>query len=156
MSRSLSHLHPELRMRHSFFRSRAEAFGLDYLVTCTWRSNAEQDALYSIGRSKPGKIVTMAKGGESNHNFMMDGLPASLAFDIVPLRFGKVLVWGTTGNGIDSDPTDDDRDDLELWHRFGAIARDVGLEWYGEPGSPFRELPHFQLMNATEIRKVGW
>ena len=32
----------------------------------TW---AEQDALYAQGRTKPGPIVTKAKGGESNHNY---------------------------------------------------------------------------------------
>jgi peptidoglycan L-alanyl-D-glutamate endopeptidase CwlK len=33
------------------------------------RTYAEQDALFSKGRTTPGPIVTKAKGGESNHNF---------------------------------------------------------------------------------------
>jgi hypothetical protein len=60
------------------------------------------------------------------------------------LRHGK-LVWGTGGNGIDNDPTDDDTDDLELWQRAGAIGKGIGLEWAGDWPKGKREFPHFQL-----------
>ncbi len=33
------------------------------------RTIAEQDALYAQGRTKPGKIVTNARGGSSYHNY---------------------------------------------------------------------------------------
>jgi peptidoglycan L-alanyl-D-glutamate endopeptidase CwlK len=51
----------------------------------TLRTFAEQDGLYAQGRSKPGAIVTNAKGGQSYHNY-------GLAIDIVlisrlPLEF---------------------------------------------------------------------
>lgn len=154
MSRATEDMHPELRRRYSAFRERCLAYGLDYLLTCTYRSHTEQAELYAQGRTKPGRVVTRALPGESNHNHTINGAPASLAFDIVPLRAGKP-VWGARGNGIDSDPTDDDTDDLELWQRFGAIGRACGLKWYGAPDSPFREFPHFELANATEIRKAG-
>lgn len=131
------------------------AAGLDVLITCTFRSAEEQTELYKIGRvpgfGKPGKIVTRAKAGESSHNYRLDGRPASLAFDVVPLRLGK-LIWGTRGNGIDDDPTDDDRDDLELWQRVAAIAKAAGLVWFGDPDQPFQEFPHFQHPRAREIR----
>jgi hypothetical protein len=39
----------------------------------------EQAALYSLGRSAPGRIVTKARAGESYHNY-------GLAFDWVPLK----------------------------------------------------------------------
>ena len=35
----------------------------------TYRSFDEQNHLYAQGRTKPGKIVTYAKGGQSYHNF---------------------------------------------------------------------------------------
>lgn len=44
----------------------------------TLRTVAEQDALYAQGRTKAGKKVTNAKGGQSIHNY-------GLAFDIVIL-----------------------------------------------------------------------
>lgn len=34
-----------------------------------FRTFQEQDDLYSQGRTKPGKVVTRAKGGESPHNY---------------------------------------------------------------------------------------
>lgn len=104
---------------------------IDVLVTCTYRSPEEQAELYAQGRTKPGRIVTYAKPGESKHNIQSsNGAPASKAFDVVPLRHGK-LVWGTSGNGLDDDPTDDDTDDLELWERIGAIGEQCGLSWAG-------------------------
>jgi hypothetical protein len=49
------------------------------LIYCGRRTMEEQAALYKIGRSVKGKIVTNAKAGESYHNH-------GLAFDWVPLK----------------------------------------------------------------------
>src|SRR3990167_7492221 len=97
--------------------------GITVLITCTYRSNKEQEALYAQGRTKPGRIVTRARGGQSKHNCKGPmGEQAAEAFDVVPLRYGKPI-WGTTGAGIDDDPSDDDADDLEAWQRIGEIGR---------------------------------
>lgn len=152
MSRLLTDLHPEVRAMCDQFLTECEHAGLDVLITCTWRSNTEQDALYAQGRTKPGRIVTRAKGGQSSHNFMLNGVPASLAFDVVPLRHGK-LIWGTSGDGVDQDPTDDDTDDLELWQRVGAIGKACGLKWYGDPTASFREYPHLEHPDSVNIRR---
>lgn len=76
----------------------------------TWEA---QDALYAIGRTKPGRPVTKAKGGESNHNH---GLAADVGLfkdgaylEASPLyaRIGRVtalfpeLEWGGTWRFID-------------------------------------------------------
>jgi peptidoglycan L-alanyl-D-glutamate endopeptidase CwlK len=53
--------------------------GILPLVYTGFRSMEEQAALYAIGRSKPGKIVTKARPGESYHNYGM-------AFDWVPMK----------------------------------------------------------------------
>lgn len=143
-SRRIEDLHPKLQPIAREFLSRCQAAGFAVLITCTYRPLDEQAALYAQGRTKPGPIVTKAKPGQSRHNNVIDGKPAALAFDVVPLRHGKP-VWGAAGNGIDTDPRDDDQDDLELWQRVGAIGEAVGLNWYGRPGAPFREFPHFEL-----------
>jgi len=49
------------------------------LIYCGRRTMEEQTALYSLGRSAPGRIVTKARAGESFHNH-------GLAFDWVPLK----------------------------------------------------------------------
>jgi len=72
--------------------------GVDLLIYCTLRSNAEQDDLYTIGRTKPGKIVTNARAGESAHN--PNKLGQASAYDCVPLVAGKAMwdsknpAWG--------------------------------------------------------------
>lgn len=128
-SRSLNDLHPKLRPLAELFVARCKAAGLDILITCTYRSAAEQNELYAQGRTRPGRIVTRARGGQSAHNFMLDGKPAARAFDIVPLNLGK-LVWDET---------------YPDWQKAGEIGMALGLNWYGRPGAPFREFPHFEL-----------
>jgi peptidoglycan LD-endopeptidase CwlK len=41
--------------------------GLNVQISCGYRSPEAQDELYKIGRSKPGRIVTNARGGFSEH-----------------------------------------------------------------------------------------
>lgn len=148
-SRAITDLHPELQLLCVSFLAACKRQSIDVLITCTYRSMQEQDELYAQGRTKPGRIVTKAKPGHSRHNNVSSktGKPAALAFDVVPLRNGKP-VWGTAGNGLDEDPTDDHKDDLELWQRVGKIGMDLGLNWYGRPDAPFREFPHFELKLA--------
>ena len=134
-SRKLTDLHPQMQPLVTRFLANARAAGIDLLVTCTYRSNEEQAALYAIGRTKPGRIVTNAKPGRSTHNNTLNGKPAALAVDVVPLRDGKP-VWSA------SDP---------VWKRVGEIGEKVGLEWAGR-WTTFREYPHFQHPQARTLR----
>ena len=68
-SRAISDLHPQLQLAEAFVRRCRDA-GVEALITCTWRSGAEQDALYAQGRSRPGPKVTNARAGQSAHNAM--------------------------------------------------------------------------------------
>ena len=136
-SRKLTDLHPEMQPMVTRFLVNARTAGIDLLVTCTYRSNEEQAALYAIGRTKPGRIVTNAKPGRSTHNNTKDGKPAALAVDVVPMRDGKP-VWAA------SDP---------VWKRVGEIGEKVGLEWAGR-WTTFREYPHFQHPQAKTLRST--
>ena len=136
-SRKLTDLHPQMQPMVTRFLANARAAGIDLLVTCTHRSNEEQAALYAIGRTKPGRIVTNAKPGRSTHNNTLNGKPAALAVDVVPLRDGKP-VWAA------SDP---------VWKRVGEIGEKVGLEWAGR-WTTFREYPHFQHPQAKTLRSI--
>jgi peptidoglycan L-alanyl-D-glutamate endopeptidase CwlK len=104
---------------------------VDALIYMTYRSPEEQNELYAKGRTKPGKIVTNAKGGQSDHNFTLDGKPASKAFDAVPLRKieGKNrAVWN----------------DPKLWALMGEVAERIGLKWGGN-WKNFVDKPHFYI-----------
>lgn len=128
-SRRIEDLHPDLQPLCREFLAQAEEQGIDVLITCTYRSNAEQDALYAQGRTTPGRVVTRAKAGQSAHNFLIDGKPAAKAFDVVPLVNGKAQ-WKKTH---------------PAWQTLGKIGMGLGLNWYGAPKSKFEEFPHFQL-----------
>lgn len=123
-SRLIIDLDPKLQPLCREHVRRCKAEGIELLITCTFRDNTEQQALYDQGRTKPGKIVTNAKPGQSKHN-------VGKAYDVVPLRDGKP-VWGTTGA------------DGKLWERVGNIGRSLGLVWAGD-WKTFKEFPHFEL-----------
>lgn len=128
-SRNIADLHPNLQPICRRFLQDCKEAGLDILVTCTYRSIAEQDQLYAQGRSQSGLRVTNAKGGQSEHNFMIGDRPAALAFDVVPLRDGKPI-WDSAH---------------PVWQQVGKIGMRLGLKWYGHPKAVFREFPHFAL-----------
>ena len=121
MSRLLTDLQPEMRTLVDAFLDACAAAGIDILVTCTYRTNEDQTALYAQGRTAPGAIVTNAQAGQSAHNYR-------LAIDIVPMVNGKPDWEG-------SHP---------VWHQVGEIGMNCGLQWLGAPGTPFHELAHFQ------------
>lgn len=149
-SRKITDCHPTLQPLVQKFLDNCARAGVDVLITCTWRSGEEQEALYAQGRTKPGKIVTNARAGQSAHNYMLNGLPAALAIDVVPLRNGKP-VWGLSGDGIDDNPADDDRDDLELWQKVRNAGESAGLESASRWAS-FREWPHFEHPRYRELK----
>jgi peptidoglycan L-alanyl-D-glutamate endopeptidase CwlK len=132
-SRLLADLHPDIAPLVRWFLDDCKKNGLDILVTCTWRSGAEQKELYAKGRDAFGniidrnKVVTYAKAGKSKHNFMIGDIPASKAVDIVPRR-GKELIWDK------NDPS---------WKQVGEIGENCGLEWGGRWKR--QDYPHFQL-----------
>jgi peptidoglycan L-alanyl-D-glutamate endopeptidase CwlK len=123
----------------------------------TLRTFAEQDALFAQGRTKPGAIVTKAKGGQSYHNY-------GLAIDIV-------LLVDTDNNGTfetaswDSQ-TDFDGDKKSDWQEIVAIFKRYGYEWGGD--WKFSDMPHFQktfgksivelqaLHNTNKVDKNGF
>lgn len=136
VSKDIADLHPRMQDLAKQFLAKCAAENLDVRITCTFRDNAAQDALYARGRTiltengQPVKKVTNAKGGQSMHNY-------HLAFDCVPFRGGKP-VWGTTGA------------DLMLWMRVGNIGEGVGLEWAGR-WKTFKEMPHFQFTGGHPL-----
>ena len=127
-SRSLFVLHPIFRPKADEFIKAAVKAGLDVLVYCTVRTMQEQADLYAQGRTKPGRIVTNAKPGESAHNF-------GLAFDGAPLIGGKID-WDTEN---------------PVWQLYGKVAVDTGLEWAGN-WEHFKEYPHIQLPNWEQYK----
>lgn len=118
MSRSLDDLHPTVADLARQLVDLCQQNGIELLITSTLRTFEEQDALYAIGRTKPGKVVTNARSGQSWHNY-------GLAFDVVPLVNGKAI-W-TSPN----------------WESIGALGMTLGLVWGGQ-WAGFKDKPHFE------------
>jgi peptidoglycan L-alanyl-D-glutamate endopeptidase CwlK len=126
-SRSLKDLCPELREIAGEFKQQCLEAGIEILIYCTYRSNAEQDAEYAKGRTAKGQKVTNAKGGQSMHNCTdLQGSPSSKAFDCVPMK-NNICQWN----------------DLVSYETMGEIGEGLGLVWGGRWKQ--KDRPHFQL-----------
>lgn len=107
-------------------------------ITCTYRSNDEQNSLYAKGRTEKGAKVTNAKGGQSPHNFK-----PSLAFDIAFVNVNNKLDWNK-----------------ELFQKFNDCMESVctvfqwGNDWNGNDKKDKNDFdpPHFQLTNWQNLK----
>lgn len=124
-SRSLNDLAPEVKVQAVAFKKECHRVGLQVLIYCTLRSDAEQAGLYAMGRTHPGAVVTYALPGESLHNPDKNG--QAWAFDAVPMMAGKCL-WNNYAA-------------LKL---MGTCGESVGLMWAGRWAGNFQERVHFQ------------
>ena len=116
MSKKIEDLTPETQEKYREFDEAMKSAGIDYIVTCTLRTQAEQDALYAQGRTAPGKIVTWTRN--SKHI-------GGTAFDIAVKKNG-VISW-----------------DAADYKEAGKVGKSVGLVWGGSWDKP--DNPHFQL-----------
>jgi len=117
--------------------------------TFTFRTDAEQDGLYALGRTKVnpdgksaqrpmGFKVTNAKGGQSIHNF-------GLAIDIALIIDGKTASW--------NDLHDYDGDMVSDWMECVKIFKKYGFTWGGD-WSSFIDKPHFQHTFGLSLKQL--
>ncbi len=102
------------------------------------RTFAEQDALYAQGRTKPGKKVTNAKGGQSIHNY-------GLAVDIVLILDGKTASW--------DEKSDFDRDQQSDWIEVVTEFKRAGFSWGGD-WRTFKDMPHFEKTSGLSLKQI--
>ena len=129
-NKMLNSLHPEVKRlahRHIYQLKR---LGIDARIISGNRTYKEQDYIYAQGRTRPGKIVTNARGGYSNHNF-------GIAYDI-----------GIFGNGGKVYLTAD-----SVYKTPGIIGEKIGLEWGGRWKSTY-DPPHFQYRTGLNVRQL--
>jgi len=130
-------LKPKLQnLCHSLITECKKQINQDIAITQTLRTVKEQDALFAQGRTKPGEIVTEARGGYSMHNY-------GVAFDICPLVNEK-LDWNN----------------IPLFEKIGPIGESIGLEWGGH-WKTIIDRPHYQYAAGYDIEdfragKIDW
>jgi peptidoglycan L-alanyl-D-glutamate endopeptidase CwlK len=113
---------PQVRPIARALVQKAAAAGISIRVISGLRSYEEQAALYAQGRTAPGKKVTNARAGYSNHNF-------GIAFDIGVFDGNRYLP------------------ESPKYKAVGALGMDLGLEWGGN-WKTIVDQPHFQLRPA--------
>lgn len=123
-------LKPKVKRLMYKFLAECKKQGIELIVTQGYRSKEEQDKLYAQGRTRPGSIVTNAKGGYSYHNHRV-------AFDVCFL--------------IDKHASYDGD-----WQKIGNIGKSLGLEWGGD-WKGFLDRPHFQYTAGYNLNDfIHW
>lgn len=128
--KKLQGVHPTVAAKARQLISQAYKEGIPIIITQGFRSVEEQNELYAQGRTKPGKIVTNARGGYSYHNF-------GLAFDFAVLNPDGSVNWNVDAK----------------WKRVGQIGKSLGLEWGGDWTS-FKDYPHFQYTFGLSLAQL--
>jgi hypothetical protein len=116
----LAKVHPALASTITSLDAKLRQRGIQIEVVQGLRTHAEQDRLFAQGRSKSGKRVTNARGGQSNHNY-------GTAVDVAPSKDGKI-----------------DWDDDDAFEVIGQEGKSLGLEWGGD-WRTFVDRPHLQI-----------
>jgi peptidoglycan hydrolase-like protein with peptidoglycan-binding domain len=124
----LAKVAPVLQVRAQKFIEIAAASGVTLQIVQGLRTFAEQNALYGQGRTRPGKRVTNAIGGQSLHNY-------GLALDLAPVIHYAVS-W-----------------DEHLYRPYGEWAVEAGLEW-GGTWKKFKDLPHVQFTAGLSLKDI--
>jgi len=103
--------------------------GLDVRLSSGMRTYEHQDRLYAQGRTRPGNIVTNARGGSSMHNF-------ARAVDVVMHQAGKPT-WA-----------------VKLYDHLGAAVQKQlpKAEWGGL--WKFTDRPHYQMTGRRTTAQV--
>jgi hypothetical protein len=127
MSRKIADLTPEAQAKFNLFAGRMAEIGIPFMLTSTYRSQAEQDELWGHGRNGDTRPkVTWTR--KSRHT-------GRTAFDIAILLDG-IPVWDTKVNVNENEELD--------YFEAGDIGERVGLEWGGR-FKPKPDYCHFQL-----------
>ena len=129
--KAIATLLPQVQPYARALVKKAAQHGITIKVIAGLRTYEEQNELFAQGRTKPGRIVTNARGGFSNHNF-------GIAFDVGVFEGASYL------------------DESPKYKAVGALGMDLGLEWGGN-WKTFLDEPHFQLRPtwAGDMRESG-
>lgn len=111
-------LKPLVKRKAQAVLDEMQYLGLPMRIVEGYRSPQRQDELYAQGRTKPGAIVTNAKGGQSLHNY-------GVAVDMCFRQYGY--------NATEAQ-----------WQTYGNVAKRFGFE-YGGDWTSFKDRPHIEM-----------
>jgi peptidoglycan L-alanyl-D-glutamate endopeptidase CwlK len=111
----------EMQEKYKAWDAGMKEAGIDYILTCTLRTQAEQEALYAQGRTAPGHIVTWTL-----HSKHLTGE----AFDFVIMWYGKPD-WMMVQK--------------DQWDKAVEIGKALGLSQVIGSGGRVMEFAHLQV-----------
>ena len=127
--RHIRTLQPKAQEQARRFMAAVLSAGLPIRLISGTRTYGQQEALYNKGRfGNPPPQVTMARGGQSNHNF-------GLAWDIGVFQGGFY------------------RPESPLYRKAAEVGLTPALEWGGQ-WTGFVDLPHYQLRTGNTVAVV--
>ncbi|WP_281248191.1 M15 family metallopeptidase [Seinonella peptonophila] len=136
MKYNLKGLHPTVKQSMEQLIKKSKQRGIEIRITEGFRSINKQNQLYQLGRSKPGAIVTYAKGGQSYHNY---GLAIDFAiYD--PKR--RKIIWDLAYDGNQNGKSD--------WMEVVTEAKKLGFDWGGD-WQGFKDTPHLEMTFGQTI-----
>lgn len=120
--RDITVCHPRLQTLTAQLVDKCAGAGLPIKIGESFRSVAEQDALYAQGRTQTGSIVTNAKGSS----------------------YSSQHQWGIAADFYRADGKGAYNEAGDYFNRVGAIAKQLGLAWGGDWKS-IVDKPHVYL-----------
>lgn len=128
--RDINALHPELQQKALKLAEKCKKSGIGIKFSECVRTKEEQDLLYAQGRTRPGNIVTNAKGSSysSQHQW---GIAVDFYLDM-----------DIDGDGAKAD--DAFNNSTHMFEKVGAIAKSIGLGWGGD-WTGLKDTPHLYL-----------
>jgi peptidoglycan LD-endopeptidase CwlK len=145
-SRDIKQLTPRMQIKIERLLDELAFAGMSYFkISCTYRSQEEQNALYARGRqsldvvNNLNKQVNIPLITDEQNKHIITQLKHSVhtdkeAVDFYILKDGKYC---------DDLKVDINKDDIPDWDEFGALAAKCGLEWGGS-WKTFKDYPHVQ------------
>lgn len=123
---TLQELNPELRYAAEMGTQECFRLNLPFLVTSVYRSQAEQNRLWAIGRDKNGRVIgdVVTKTRDSDHT-------KRIAFDILPVGYPR-MTQKQVRNRLE--------EIAKVFAQYGIIRPKETLSW-GDYG-------HFDCKNA--------
>lgn len=98
------------------------------------RTIEEQNALYAIGRTTKGHIVTNARGGSSFHNYGL-AIDFAIMYDKDGDGNFETLSWDIS--------YDNDNNQVSDWNEVVRVFKGAGYEWGGE-WKKIKDYPHLE------------
>ena len=146
-SRKIEDLTPRMQVKVNRLIEILKEKNMEYFkISCTYRSQEEQNALFSRGRyalEYVNKMYVMAGMAKITDNENLK--PITWTKNSIHIQREAVDFYiNKDGKYCNDLKVDIDGDGIQDWEEFGLIVEECGLEWGGRWSKPKQDIPHVQ------------